>query len=61
LLADFSSIDFSFRRFIAGLPESMCDDQSSTNEKETQNSISVDLELARIIHEASAASVDTRL
>ena len=48
-LAGFGSGDFSFGSFVAGLPESMRDDQSSTNEKEAQDSIGLDLELKDLV------------
>jgi hypothetical protein len=48
-LAGFGSVYFSFGSFIAGLPESMRDDQSSANEKEAQDSIGLDLELKDLV------------
>jgi hypothetical protein len=48
-LAGFGSVDFSFRRFVAGLPESMRQDQSSTDEEKAQDSIGLDLELKDLV------------
>jgi hypothetical protein len=48
-LAGFGSVDFSFGSFVAGLPESMRQDQSPTYEEKTQDSIGVDLELKDLV------------
>src|SRR5437016_10610972 len=48
-LADFGSVDFSFGSFVAGLPESMRQDQSPTDEEKAQDSIGLDLELKDLV------------
>jgi hypothetical protein len=48
-LAGFGSVDFSFRSFVAGLPESMRQDQSPTDEEKAQDSIGLDLELKDLV------------
>jgi hypothetical protein len=45
----FGSVDFPFWRLVAGLPESMRENQSSPDEKETQDSIGFDLEFEDLI------------
>jgi hypothetical protein len=48
-LAGFGSGDFSFGRFVAGLPESMRQDQAPTDEEKAQDSIGLDLELKNLV------------
>jgi hypothetical protein len=48
-LASFGSVDFSFGGFVAGLPESMRQDQSPTDEEKAQDSIGLDLELKELV------------
>ncbi|MEK7763972.1 MAG: hypothetical protein AAB433_20565 [Nitrospirota bacterium] len=48
-LAGFGSVDFSFGCFVAGLPESMRQDQSPTDEEKTQDSIGLDLALKDLV------------
>jgi hypothetical protein len=48
-LASFGSVDFSFGSFVAGLPESMRQDQSPTDEEKAQDSIGLDLELKDLV------------
>jgi hypothetical protein len=49
-LASFGSVDFSFGSFVAGLPESMRQDQSPTDEEKTQDSIGLDFKLKDLVH-----------
>jgi hypothetical protein len=48
-LAGFGSVDFSFGSLVAGLPESMRQDQSPTDKEKAQDSIGLDLELKDLV------------
>jgi len=48
-LAGFGSVDFSFGRLLAGLPESMREDQSPTDEEKAQDSIGLNLGLKDLV------------
>jgi hypothetical protein len=48
-LVCFGSVDFSFGRFVAGFLKSMRQNQASTDEEKTQDSIGLDLELKDLV------------
>ena len=49
LLVHFSSFDFTFGRFVTSLPESVRQDESSSDKEEAQDAIGLDFELEDLI------------